>query len=118
MAQSQWIEATLDREAHNFLDFLRAEVAALPPPAPMAETDVLDEEEDELASSTPPLAPPKPAVEFEKMLPPEQHTAIVAAQALHHVLALATKGLVEVHQQEAFGAIRLSLPPGASFKSR
>ena len=113
VAQSQWMEATLDREAHNFLNFLRAEVAALPPAAPMAETTTLDKEEDELALT--PSTPHEPIIKFEEMLPPEQHTAIVAAQALHHVLALATKGLVDVDQDEPFSAIRLSLRPEVRF---
>ena len=111
VAQSQWMTATLDREANNFLEFVKAEIAALQPPAPEAEGAIGDvDEDDELSPSAP--AAPKSGLDFEQLLPPGQHSAIVAAQALHHVLALATKGLVDVEQQqkEPFAAIRLSLP--------
>lgn len=106
-AQSQWIEATLDREAHNFLDFLKEEISALPAQQLSAREDG---EEDELALIPPPV--PKPEVEFEQLLPPGQHSTIVAAQALHHVLALATKNLLRVEQEEPFGAIKLSVVAG------
>ncbi|KAL9639966.1 MAG: hypothetical protein Q9164_000595 [Protoblastenia rupestris] len=106
-AESQWMKATLDREASNFLEFVKAEIAALPPRRPRFERDI-DDDEDEL--SLPVEAVARPAVLFEDLLPPAQHSAIVAAQALHHVLALATKSLVDVKQDEPFGGIRLSLP--------
>lgn len=107
VGQTQWMESTLDREAKNFLEFVRAELTKLPPPTPRAERDV-EEEEDELASSPP--APPKRLIEFEQLLPPGQHSTIVAAQALHHILALATDKLMTVQQDEPFGPIRLDVP--------
>ena len=107
-AESQWMKATLDREASNFLEFVKAEIAALPPRRPRFERDI-DDDEDELSSPVE-AAVARPAVLFEDLLPPAQHSAIVAAQALHHVLALATKSLVDVKQDEPFGAIQLSLP--------
>ena len=106
-AQTQWIEATLDREAHNFLDFLKEEIAALPVPQMQA----LSGEEDELASSLPPKQ--EPIVEFEQLLPPREHSKIVAAQALHHALALATKNLLNVEQEVPFGPIKLGVAMGA-----
>ena len=109
VAQSQWIRATLDREAHNFLNFVEAEINALPPITSKAERSI-DDDEDELSSLVP--VPTNPVVEFEQLLPPGQHSAVVAAQALHHVLALATKGLVNVEQTRPFAAIQLSIPSG------
>ncbi|KAL9126016.1 MAG: hypothetical protein Q9217_004867 [Psora testacea] len=106
-AQSQWIKATLDREAQNFLAFVKAEINALPLSAAQRVWDVVDDE-DELLSPAEHLA--KPTVLFGDLLPPGQHSAIVAAQALHHVLALATKRLVDVKQDEPFRGIHLSLP--------
>ena len=97
-ADSQWIEATLDHEAHNFLGFVRTQIEAIPAPA--------DEEEDELTST----GRPKGSVTFEELLPPTQHSKLVAAQALHHVLALATKGLLIIRQEEPYGSIDLTLP--------
>lgn len=48
-------------------------------------------------------------ITFEKLLPPQHNTEIVAAQGLLHVLSLATKGLIDVEQNEAFGDIDLSI---------
>ncbi len=101
-AESQWMKATLDRESSNFLDFVKDRVAAKLPPLP--------EEEDELSGDTRPWQ----SVFFEELLPPTQHTKIVAAQAFHHVLALATRGLVDVQQEQLlYGPIRLGIPAGS-----
>ena len=97
--QSQWIKATLDQEAHNFLEFVKTEISAVPAPT--------NEDEDELSGD----GQPKVSVQFEQLLPPARHTRVVASQALHHILALASKNLVNVKQTEAFGPIDLSLPP-------
>ena len=99
-AQSQWIKATLDQEAHNFLEFVKAEVSAVLAPA--------DEDEDELSGD----GQSKTSIHFEQLLPPTQHTKVVASQAFHHILALASKNLIKVQQVEAYGPIDLSLPPG------
>jgi len=97
-AESQWMRATLDQESNNFLEFLRLEIAAKPvPPA---------DEEDELAGET------MREMFFGELLPPEKHTRTVAAQGLHHVLALATKGLLRVQQREHYGAIALEVVGG------
>ena len=97
-ADSQWVKSTLNQEANNFLTFVEAQIAALPPPD--------DDEEDELSG----LMQPKTSVAFEELLPPQENTKIVAAQALYHVLALATKSLLNVNQDLADGSINLSLP--------
>ena len=102
-AESQWMRATLDQESNNFLEFVKTEILNRPLPAAAAE------DEDEL-SGVP--QPQRPTVQFEDLLPPEKHTKIVAAQALHHVLALATKGLLGVMQEEAYGGIELTVSAG------
>lgn len=99
-AQSQWVKATLDQEANNFLEFVKAEIEAIPSPA--------DDDKDELSGEV--LS--KRSVFFETLLPPTQHTKIVAAQALHHVLALASRDLINVSQAVAWGPIDLALPAG------
>lgn len=91
-AESQWMRATLDQESNNFLEFVRNDIAA-------KAADVDDE------------APR--SVFFDNLLPTSQHSHIVAAQAFHHVLALATKGLIDVQQDLAYGRISLGLPSGA-----
>ena len=107
--QSQWLKSTLDKEARNFLDFMNAEIAARSALPESQRTSGFsdDEEEDEL--NLPVGAVPRRRILFERLLPPEQHSTIVAAQALHHVLALATRSLVDVKQHGSFGQIELSL---------
>jgi meiotic recombination protein REC8 len=97
-AQSQWVAAVLDMEAHNFLAFLRAEINT----KVAAAEGVADRlEEDEMETVT-----------FQGLLPPEHYSKVVAAQGLLHVLSLATKGLIGVKQEEAFGRIEIGLVAG------
>ena len=93
--QSQWIAAALDSESRNFLDFLDAQIQAQAPTVAA---------EGEEAGET-----PKPTATFEGLLPPGEHTRVVAAQAFLHVLSLASKNLVKVKQEEDFGDIELSI---------
>jgi meiotic recombination protein REC8, fungi type len=93
-AQSQWIAAALDSESRNFLDFLDAQIQAQAPVAA---------EEDEAGGT------PRPTATFEGLLPPGEHTRVVAAQAFLHVLTLASKNLVSVEQEEGFGEIELTI---------
>ena len=86
----------MNQEAVNFFDFVRETIEALPPPSPVAG----DEEG---------RAKMMRRVEFEQLLPPREHSTVIAAQGLHHVLALATKNLLEVEQREAFGGIRIGI---------
>ncbi|KAI7656155.1 hypothetical protein KC318_g12583, partial [Hortaea werneckii] len=94
-AQSQWQRAALDSESTNFFSFVQAAIAE----ADVARAAVAlgDEEMEEMDGS----------VEFSTLLPPEHNTNIVAAQGLLHVLALGTKHLLNVQQDEAFGPIVL-----------
>jgi meiotic recombination protein REC8, fungi type len=96
--QSQWVAAALDMEVHNFLVFLTAEVNAK---IVVAEGTADRLEEDDVETVT-----------FQSLLPPEQHSKVVAAQGLLHVLSLATKGLIEVKQEEAFGRIEIGVVGG------
>lgn len=85
-AQSQWMRATLENEAQNFLGFIEAQLVE------QGEGGV-----------------PADMVTLDELLPPEENSGIVAAQALLHVLALTTKGLLEVEQEDAFGDILLKV---------
>jgi meiotic recombination protein REC8, fungi type len=96
-AESQWVRATLDKESGNFLEFIKTEI--------IRRRMALGEEDVGRADPT----GVQNAVLFENILLPSEHTKIVAAQALHHVLALATKGLINVQQNMAYGPIKLSL---------
>ena len=109
-AKAEWLQATLDQEGSNFLEFVRAEIARKN--EGLAEVGEEEEEEEEeegdggrdLASDEGQRRR-KSTVSFAEMLPPTMHGKVVAAQAFHHVLALATKGLVGVRQEVGFGNI-------------
>jgi hypothetical protein len=73
-AQSQWQRAALADESENFLTFVRAAV-----------------EQGEAGGDR---------VAFATLLPPGSNSNVVAAQALLHVLTLATRGLLVVRQDE------------------
>lgn len=92
-AQSQWMRDTLDQEGSNFLEFLITEV--------WSRKNVADTVESEDASAG--------GITFERLLPPQEHSKIVAAQGLLHVLALATKGIVKVEQHEGYGEIYIAV---------
>ena len=104
---SQWMRATLDAESKNFLEFVKSELATRPPVVRGAEGE---EAEEELAGGDEGVGPRE--ILFEELLPPARHPKIVAAQALLHVLALATKGLVTVSQRVDYGSIKLGVGEG------
>lgn len=100
-AQSQWMRAALNQESTNFLDFVRAEIftrmAASAEGQGVEISELAEDDEGKM-------------VTFEGLLPPGEHSKIVAAQAFHHVLTLASKGLVVVKQEdEEFGEIEMRL---------
>ncbi|KAL8773469.1 MAG: hypothetical protein Q9209_001573 [Squamulea sp. 1 TL-2023] len=99
-ATSQWMRAALDTESNNFLEFVKTELSGRAARA--------DEANDELPGG---IIAPK-SVSFAELLPPAQNTKIVAAQALLHILALATKGMLKVKQKEDYGPIDLGLVAG------
>ncbi|KAI4111863.1 MAG: hypothetical protein LQ339_000322 [Xanthoria mediterranea] len=100
-AKSQWMRAALDAESNNFLEFVKTEVATKAARAAGGENDLPGAG----------VAGPD-SVLFEDLLPPAQNTTTVAAQALLHVLALATKGMLHVEQEEHYGPIGLGLVAG------
>ena len=102
-AESQWIRAALTREAGNFLSFVKNEIDTRASAAQHVDAEA--EDNGNILSE-----PAVPSVSFDALLPPAQHSKIVGAQALLHVLALATAGQLNVVQAEAFGTIKLSVP--------
>ncbi|KAK5175133.1 R8 protein [Saxophila tyrrhenica] len=94
-AQSQWQRAVLNGESLHFLEFVQSGIEELDQTRAQA---LAGNEEDESLQGT---------IDFSQLLPPDEHTCIVAAQALLHVLALGTKNLLSVQQTEAFGPITL-----------
>ena len=93
--QSQWQRAALDGESKHFLEFVQTGVQETDQARDQA--GLGDEDDDTL----------KGTIDFETLLPPESHTRIVAAQGLLHVLALGTKNMLAVKQEEAFGPITM-----------
>lgn len=91
------MRATLDHESNNFLEFLKSDIERKMPSV----------RGEDLESTS--IDVPRQSVVFEELLPPSQHTKVVAAQALLHVLALATKGLITVQQDEDYGPVILRL---------
>lgn len=99
-ATSQWFKAALDEQSSNFLMFIKENIAT--------KRALLNPEEDELTGD----AYPQESVLFEDLLPPAGMSKVVAAQGLLHVLALATKDLIHVHQEIDYGPIDLRLAAG------
>ncbi len=96
-AQSQWVAATLEHEAYNFLTFVNSKIKEKT--GPQGE----EAEEEEIPETQ------EKDITFDELLPPTRNSAIVGAQALLHVLALTTKGLLEVYQANHFGDIQISV---------
>lgn len=95
--QSQWVTATLEKEAYNFLNFVQAHMRD-----EVRTTSNEGVEEEEEGQST-----GRDSVAFSELLPPGQNSRVVAAQGMLHVLALATKGLLDLYQEVAFGEIEM-----------
>ena len=99
-AESQWVRAALDAESGNFLEFVRAAVRG----QIQDREQYVGEEEEETE-----VRAEEVQVLFEELLPPERNTRLVAASALLHVLSLASRGLLNVKQDEAFGDIGIRI---------
>nr|POE79385.1 hypothetical protein CFP56_07450 [Quercus suber] len=95
-AQSQWQRSILDSENANFLAFVQTAIDEADRVRAIAPAG--DEEDERFAGS----------VEFDTLLPLHRNTHIVAAQALLHILALGTKSLLRIQQNEAYGPIIMS----------
>jgi hypothetical protein len=98
-AQSQWIAATLENEAYNFLTFVSTNIQER-----ADEQQGGDQHEDDEG-----VIQGANKITFDALLPPTLNSQAVGAQGLLHVLALATKGLLEVHQAEPFGEIEIAV---------
>ncbi|KAK3066170.1 R8 protein, partial [Teratosphaeriaceae sp. CCFEE 6253] len=94
-AQSQWQRAALETESGNFLVFVQAAIAEMDG---VRDEAVPGGDEDEALRGS---------VDFEDILSPRTNTRVVAAQGLLHVLALGTKGLLNVEQAAPFTDIRM-----------
>lgn len=100
-AQSQWQRVVLGAESANFLTFLQT---AIDDADVARQNAAADDEEDEAL---------KGSVDFETILPRESNSQIVAAQAFLHVLALGTKDLIKVTQDEHYGPINMRVAGAA-----
>ena len=95
-AESQSMHSKLDHESGNFLEFVGTAItqrnAALP--------ETAEEHQD---------------ITFAALLPPAENTRVVAAQAMLHILNLATCDMLNVAQEDSYGAIQLKpiMPPRA-----
>ncbi len=103
-AQSQWVTATLENEAYNFFTFVSTKIHAKGEEGP-------EEGEEEVADPNNAMTSDnkKIVITLDELLPPSQNSQIVGAQALLHVLALTTKGLLKVCQPEPFGPIEIAI---------
>lgn len=91
-ATNRWVSENLEQEAFNFLGFLHTTIQK------KEKEGVVEVDDEDHVSMT-----------FQELLPLADNNEMVAAQGLLHVLSLATKGLINVRQDEAFGAIELSI---------
>lgn len=100
-AQSQWQRVVLGAESANFLTFVQTAIDD----ADIARQNAAagDEEDEALEGS----------VDFETILSSESNSQIVAAQAFLHVLALGTKGLIKVAQDEHYGPLSMRVAAAA-----
>lgn len=89
-----WIKEALARESLNFLEYVKNTLLE----------QEGDELEDDVLMSEIESAKPR-EVSFETLFPPESNSMMVAAQAFHHVLTLATKNLLSVKQVEPYAEI-------------
>jgi meiotic recombination protein REC8 len=102
LGPSTRVREALSAEGENFLTFV---------------TDAIAEKRNRLQAGLDPMADVLQAdaaadvdeVLFEEVLPPTENNRMVACQGLMMVLALGTKGMLNVRQHEAFGEIGLAL---------
>jgi meiotic recombination protein REC8, fungi type len=100
---TQAIISALDRESYNFFDFFKAGIrkkAAHSNEKGKGRADAIITERHGAREM---------CVLFEELVPYEHNSAIVAAQAMHHTLLLATRGLMMLQQDEHFGDIQMAI---------
>ncbi|ORY18856.1 Rec8 like protein-domain-containing protein [Clohesyomyces aquaticus] len=96
------VHGALSAEGGNFLAFVADAIAEKRQRAKAALGEMADEQRAEAAEGI-------DEVLFEEFLSPTENTKMVAAQGLLMVLALGTKGLLNVRQDDGFEEIGLSL---------
>jgi hypothetical protein len=84
---SQWMRKTLEDESLNFLGFVELNLQGTR----------VDEEGIEVQ-----VRESRDEVTMDDLLPPQENSPVVAAQALLHILTLVTKGMLIVRQDEPF----------------
>ena len=95
-SQEQVLQSSLNQDTVNFLDFMYAQILKMP-----EQHTQKDGDEEMTGFSTPShQAPGMKDITFSTLLPPQETTRTVATHALMHILTLATKGFLEVHQEE------------------
>jgi hypothetical protein len=99
---TQWVRDALAKESMNFLEFVRNTLMEGGVDELVNDASIVDQEMVEAENKM-------KEVGFEALFPPETNSMMVAAQAFHHVLTLATKNLLGVRQEEPFGEIYLSV---------
>ena len=77
----------LDQDSTNFLQYILTNVEQAQQQDPTEEETMIQ------------------SVKFEVLLPPMRHSKVVAAQAFHHTLLLATRNVIAVEQATPFGDI-------------
>jgi hypothetical protein len=98
---SQWQRTILDGESMHFLEFVETGIQEM------------DESREQATQGDESDLALQGSIDFEILLPPESHSCVVAAQGLLHVLALGTKNLLTVEQDEPYGPITLRAVPSA-----
>lgn len=98
-SQEQVLQSSLDQDTVNFLDFMYAQMLDLPE---QYGRETQEDGDEEMTGFSTPLRQVSGMKEiiFSTLLPPKETTRTVATHALMHVLTLATKGFLEVHQEE------------------
>ncbi|MCJ1308733.1 hypothetical protein MMC25_002387 [Agyrium rufum] len=108
---SQWLKQTMEKEANNFFTFTRDAIEAKLREADTNDSDVDDGGVDldglglDSHYEVRKMERSKHAMLFEELLPSQNHSRVVAAQAFSHVLALASRGDMHVAQETIDGSI-------------
>ncbi|KDN68302.1 hypothetical protein CSUB01_06912 [Colletotrichum sublineola] len=101
---SQWIRSNLDTASEQFLQWAEEEAK---------KTGQVKEGDDKKTRRW---------VEFEDLVSPAKDNHVVATQAFHHILTLATKDAISVEQQvdnmQPFGPIRIGLDMTAHLENQ
>lgn len=95
------LSSTLDQESLNFLEFLKTQIET----TKVVNAEGIQGSEQKTSVSKGKQAlrrlPHENEIALSALLPPKKTSRVVATHGLMHVLTLATKGVLEVHQDEA-----------------